>query len=202
MQENIIFSLISQYGMFAIFVIIMLEYACFPLSSEVVLPFSGIVAAQLGHKVTVVITVSLIAGVLGSTFCYILGKIGGNTLMNAMLKKFPKAAAKFKKTCEWQQRYGKVSVMLARVIPIFRTYISFAAGITNQNYLVFIVFSSIGILSWNTILISCGYFLGEHFDVIAPYFSDYSKIIMIILLLFVILFIVRKILKSKKENVA
>ena len=78
MDGNVIFDLLSHYGMFAIFLLIMIEYACFPISSEIVLPLSGMVAAQLGHKVTFVILISVIAGILGSSFCYFLGRIGGN----------------------------------------------------------------------------------------------------------------------------
>ena len=89
--------------------------------------------------------------------------------------------------------------MIARVIPIFRTYISFAAGITKQNYLVFVVYSGIGILSWNTILISCGYLLGENFDVLGPYFSAYSKWVLILLAAVItIIIIVKKNAKQEK----
>ena len=199
MDGNVIFDLLSHYGMFAIFLLIMIEYACFPISSEIVLPLSGMVAAQLGHKVTFVILISVIAGILGSSFCYFLGRIGGNAMMECMLCRFPKAARQFQKTCDWQQKYGKLSVMIARVIPIFRTYISFAAGITKQNYLVFVVYSGIGILSWNTILISCGYLLGENFDVLGPYFCAYSKWVLILLAAVITIVIIVKKMRNKKK---
>ena len=52
-------ALLSQYGLWAIFLIIMLEYACFPISSELVLPVSGLVAFRLGHRITLVILISV-----------------------------------------------------------------------------------------------------------------------------------------------
>lgn len=200
MENNVLFDLLTQYGMFAIFLIIMMEYACFPISSEIVLPVSGMVAAQLGHKVTWVIFISVIAGIMGSSICYLLGKWGGQTMMNCLLSRFPKAKRQFEKTCGWQIKYGKFSVMLARVIPIFRTYISFASGITRQNYLEFLIYSTIGILSWNTLLLSCGYLLGENFDVIGPYFQLYSKWILVFIAAVILLMVLFKRHRRKRNQ--
>lgn len=91
-----------------------------------------------------------------------------------------------------------MSIMLGRVVPLFRTYISFASGITRQNYLEFLLFSSIGILSWNTLLISCGYLLGENFEVILPYIKQYSMMILL-LIAAVVLFAVWKKRKRRMQ---
>lgn len=183
--------LLSQYGLWAIFLIIMLEYACFPISSELVLPVSGLVAFRLGHKITAVILISVVAGLIGSSICYFLGRAGGGFL-DRLFQRFPRAGRQFHKACDWQQRYGRVSILLGRVIPLFRTYISFASGITRQNYLEFLLFSSIGILSWNTLLISCGYLLGENYGVILPYIKQYSSVLLVVLAAVLLLVIFKK----------
>lgn len=190
-------ALLSQYGLWAIFLIIMLEYACFPISSELVLPVSGLVAFRLGHRITLVILISVVAGLIGSSACYFAGRAGGGFL-DRLFHRFPKAGRQFYKACDWQQRYGRMSIMLGRVVPLFRTYISFASGITRQNYLEFLLFSSIGILSWNTLLISCGYLLGENFEVILPYIKQYSMVILL-LIAAVVLFAVWKKRKRRMQ---
>ena len=63
-MDSAMITFLSQYGLLAIFIIITLEYACFPISSEVVLPVSGLIAAQLHHKITVVILISVVAGII------------------------------------------------------------------------------------------------------------------------------------------
>ena len=70
-MDSAMITFLSQYGLLAIFIIITLEYACFPISSEVVLPVSGLIAAQLHHKITVVILISVVAGIIGSSVCYL-----------------------------------------------------------------------------------------------------------------------------------
>lgn len=87
-------ALLSQYGLWAIFLIIMLEYACFPISSELVLPVSGLVAFRLGHRITLVILISVVAGLIGSSACYFAGRAGGGFL-DRLFHRFPKAGRQF-----------------------------------------------------------------------------------------------------------
>ena len=70
---DLIQNLMYEYGIIAIFMIILLEYACFPVSSEIVLPFSGAVASINNTPFLIVLPVSIIAGMLGTTFCYGVG---------------------------------------------------------------------------------------------------------------------------------
>lgn len=192
-MDSSITQFLMQFGILAIFLIILLEYACFPISSELVLPISGMITAQMGYPIVLIILLSVLAGVLGSSICYFLGRWGGIKVMERLLRRFPKMAEKFNRTCLWQREYGKATVMLGRVIPIFRTYISFAAGITKQNYLVFAVFSSIGILSWNTLLLSCGYLLGENFSALLPFVKQYAMVIAsLVLLVFIVISLFKK----------
>ncbi|MCL1964419.1 MAG: hypothetical protein FWF69_05090, partial [Firmicutes bacterium] len=54
---------------------------------------------------------------------------------------------------------GGLSVMVARVIPLFRTWVSFASGLARQPFGLFALYSSIGILIWNTLLLLSGHYL-------------------------------------------
>ena len=98
----------------------------------------------------------------------------------------------------WFNRYGKIAVLIARVVPITRTYVSILAGAQKLNYLTFIAYSSIGIAFWNTVLILIGYFLGDNFELITILLKKYSNII--VLLIIIIIFIRHKI-KNKKRRV-
>ena len=81
--------LIYEYGLVAMFIIIMLEYACFPVSSEIVLPLSGAVASINNTHFLVILPLSVIAGIIGTGACYTVGWYGGGAIINAIKRKYP-----------------------------------------------------------------------------------------------------------------
>ena len=111
-------SLIEQYGLISIFLIVMLENtANFPLPSEVVLPFIGIMVSKGNIDFGLALTISIIGGIVGSTINYLLGLYFGKPILKYMMKKYPKQEYSIKSSMWWMNKYGKISVMLARVIP-------------------------------------------------------------------------------------
>ncbi len=151
---------LEQYGLPGIFLVIALEYACLPMPSEVLLPLAGVAAAAAGIPLALVVAVSVFAGLVGSAICYAIGAWGGRPVLEGLLKRFPKALRALDSTSEWQTQMGGLSVMIARVIPLFRTWVSFAAGLARQPFGPFMLYSAMGIIVWNTILIGSGYYLG------------------------------------------
>ena len=86
---NLLLNLIKEYGLIAMFLIIMLEYACFPVSSEIVLPFSGAVASINQTSFLVILPLSIVAG-LWTGICFTIGWFGGGVILSA-IKRFPKS---------------------------------------------------------------------------------------------------------------
>lgn len=176
----LVLSLIDQYGLLAIFIVIALEYACFPLPSEVVLPLSGALAAQGGMSFYAIYVVSTLAGLLGSMVCYCLGRWGGAPLLEKFMVKFPKSRPGLEASQRQFSRYAHWAVCLGRVIPLCRTYISFVAGASKQNMVTFLLFSLLGIACWNGILVGGGYILGENWHVVSDYYERFKGIILLI----------------------
>ena len=83
-------SLFEQYGLLGLCLMILLEYACFPISSEIVLPFCGAFAKSYHISFFLLIPGSVAAGMIGTSLCYALGRIGGTRLLEAIKTKFPK----------------------------------------------------------------------------------------------------------------
>ena len=186
----------DQLGYLGIFISVALEYACFPISSEILLPLIGILVYNGRLKYLFAIITSIFAGIFGSTICYIIGVFGGVPLLNYSKRKFPKTRNTIDSLNNWFSKYGKITVLLARIVPITRTYISILAGAQRLNYITFITYSSIGIASWNTVLILIGYFLGDNFGLITDILKRYSNIA-IILLISIFVFVK---LKNNKEK--
>lgn len=177
-----VLSLIDQYGLLAIFLVIALEYACFPLPSEVVLPLAGALAAQGGMSLFSIYGVSILAGLLGSTVCYGLGRWGGVHLLEKFMLKFPKSRKGLEGSQQQFSRYAHWAVCLGRMIPLCRTYISLIAGVSKQNLVSFLLFSFLGIACWNGILVGGGYFLGENWQLIEGYYEQFKGIIIVLAL--------------------
>lgn len=191
-------NLIYQYGLFAMFVIILIEYACFPISSEIVLPFSGAVASLQHIPFLKILPLSVLAGIIGTTFCYLVGRFGGGTILDKIKLRFPKTQKGIDASYEKFNRYGAFAVCIGRVIPICRTYIAFIAGATKQNYLVFFISSLIGISVWNTLLIGLGYLLRENWSLAGIYYARYKGIVIPLILLLIIFFVIKS--RRKKHQ--
>jgi membrane protein DedA with SNARE-associated domain len=194
---NFFINFILKHGLLAMFFFILIEYACFPISSEIVLPFSGAVASINSISYFVILPLSVIAGILGTSICYFLGRIGGSLLLDRIMLRFPKTKAPILSSFEKFEKYGTMAVFLGRLIPLCRTYIAFVAGSVKQSYPVFIGASLLGISIWNSLLIGLGYILKENWSYIDIYYQDYKHIFLIAILIITISFLSSKVLKNR-----
>lgn len=172
-------NLIYEYGMIAMFFLILIEYACFPVSSEIVLPFSGAVAASQNIHYFYILIASIVAGLIGTSFCFFVGKKGGNLVILKIQKKFPKSKTSFDKCYEKFQKQGVTFVCVSRVVPLCRTYVAFVAGALDLKYSSFCIASFAGISVWNALLIGLGYTLGGNWKLVTYYYGKYKHIFII-----------------------
>lgn len=179
---DMVLSLIREYGVVVIFVAIMLEYACFPLPSEVLLPLAGVLCAQNGISWLVLYGSSIVAGLLGSSLCYGIGLWGGTRLLQGVSARWPKTKRGLDKGQEIFAHYAQRAVLISRLIPLCRTYISFIAGAGHQRYGSFVLYSGVGIACWNAILLSVGYALGDNWLELVLYYEWFKYALLIVLL--------------------
>lgn len=190
--KSLIEQFILSYGMISIFLIVALEYANIPLPSEIVLPFVGIMCFEYDMNIIIVIIVTVLGGVFGSILNYYLGYKFGKPLLKKIRDKYPKTRKSINASYKWIYKYEKISVMLSRVVPLARTFISLIAGVAKINIWDFVFFSTIGIAVWNITLISLGYFIGDNLHLIGAILSNYSSLILFILILGFIYFLIKK----------
>jgi membrane-associated protein len=72
------------------------------------------------------------------------------------------------------EKYGSKTIILARFVPIVRTFAPFVAGIGKMNYARFLAFSIFGAILWVTLCLTAGYFLGSR-----PFFKQHFEIVML-----------------------
>jgi membrane protein DedA with SNARE-associated domain len=180
----------------------MLEYACFPVSSEIVLPLSGAVASINNTHFLVILPLSIIAGLLGTGICYMVGWYGGGAIINTIKIKFPKSEKSINASYERFQENGASAVCIGRVIPLVRTYIALIAGSARLKPSVYFPASFLGITIWNTLLIGLGYSLKENYGKVAEYYSRYKNNLIPVFIVFTALIIILRIHNKKKKKSA
>lgn len=84
------------------------------------------------------------------------------------------------------------------MLPIFRSLISFPAGVVNMPLTLFIVLTTIGSLIWNMALISAGFFLGENWAIVEDYVGTASKVMAGIVLIGLVAWVIVRVRSRKK----
>ena len=190
---------VRDYGLIGVFVLILLEYACFPLPSEIVLPFSGAVASQSGWAHWEILLLSTIAGVLGALACYIIGYFGGYPLVEKIGRRFPKMQKGLDASRKKYVQYASFASGVGRVIPLCRTYISFIAGISRQNIWSYLLSTAVGVAVWNSVLLALGFLLAENWELATGYYEQYKMILLPIILVVIAVLVIRFILRRRKK---
>lgn len=192
-------SLVGQLGYFGVYLVIGLEYACFPIPSEIVLPFVGMSIPQTQLQFLPAFLISILAGLSGSLFCYVIGFYGGTPLLQKLAKKNQSLAKALDTFNSWFASYGRWAVLFSRVIPLTRTYISLFAGASCMPISEFLLYSATGIALWNLVLMSLGLYLGNNWSVIEGLLSTYSNIILTCLAIVVVLYFIKKFVLNKHK---
>lgn len=152
----------TRYGMFAVFVIVFLEYLNLPgFPAGVIMPLAGVMAAGGHNSFLVTLLVSTAAGVLGSEMLYCLGRFGGDAFFGFIKKHFPKTEPSIDRCFSWIQERGYAGVFLGKLIPAVRTLVSIPAGVVKLEPVKYTVYSTLGVLIWNAVFVGAGYFFGE-----------------------------------------
>ncbi len=112
-----------------------------------------------GLNIWVLLITLIIAAILGDSVNYWIGKMFGNKLP----QKFPRLIKPqhLQKTHDFYERYGGKTIIIARFVPIVRTFAPFVAGIGKMTYSRFMAFNVSGALLWIGLLLPAGYFFGN-----------------------------------------
>lgn len=120
---------------------------------------AGALAAKGMFNVVGLYFLLITAVFLGDNVNYWVGRLVGQKLFESNNKFFKRKH--LEKTQDFYAKYGTKAVILARFVPIVRTFAPFVAGIGKMYYPKFLIFSVIGSLLWNSLFIFGGYFLGN-----------------------------------------
>lgn len=196
-------NVITVLGYPGVFLAVFIESFFAPIPSEIILPFSGFVASGGDMNIYIVILLATLASYLGSLPFYIVGLWGEKYFMN-FINRYGKYLFIEDSDVEWTfqlfEKFGTSLVLFGRLVPIVRTLISFPAGVAKIPFLKFSVFTLLGSLIWNILLTYTGYILGDHWESVGGYISKYENVILFLILLVLIWYFSRGILKRLSKR--
>jgi membrane protein DedA with SNARE-associated domain len=181
--------LAAKTGYVGIFTLMLLEAAAFPIPSEIVLPFAGYLVSNGALSFWPVVVYTTIAALLGSFFDYYLGVRLGVFILNSKPRFV--STEHFRRANSWFEQYGPVAVALFRLVPAARVLISFPAGAYHMSKAKFAVYTLVGCLPWNFILIYLGWWFGSSWDAVVELFQ-YMNLLAYALLVLLIVWVLFK----------
>jgi membrane protein DedA with SNARE-associated domain len=188
--------LISQYGYLAVFVLMLAESACIPVPSEVIMMFGGALAAGAvagAHPSLVgVFAAGVLGNVAGSYLSWAVGKYAGQAAIRRWGRRVGIREHEIDKATAWFERHGPVAVLVGRVVPVIRTFISLPAGFAEMPAGTFGLYTTLGAIPWTAALAVGGYALGANWEHVANDFHGPTYAIAGLLVVGVVVVIVRR----------
>jgi membrane protein DedA with SNARE-associated domain len=195
-KEPSVQHLISQYGYLAVFVLMLAESACIPVPSEVIMMFGGALAAGAvagAHPSLVgVFAAGVLGNVAGSYISWAVGKYAGQAAIRRWGRRVGIREHEIDKATAWFERHGPVAVLVGRVIPVIRTFISLPAGFAEMPAGVFGLYTTLGAIPWTAALAILGYALGANWEHVANDFHGPTYVIAGVLVIALVVVIVRR----------
>lgn len=186
----------DSLGYLGIALLMFLENLFPPIPSELIMPLAGFTVANGKMNFTLAIFAGVIGTVLGAFPWYYAGRILDEPRLEKLADKYGKwitvSSTDIRKANKWFNRHGKKAVFLGRLVPGIRTLISLPAGINNMYLVSFLVYSTLGTILWVLFLTTAGYKLGEHYYLLEEYIGPISKIALLSLVIWLVIWIIRK----------
>ena len=205
-MEEIILNIIEKFGYLGVFLLIAIENIFPPIPSEVILLFSGFITINTKLNIFYMILFSLLGSLLGAIILYFIGRLINKDRIKQLLstrigKTLKLTNDDIDKADDWFNKKGNKAVFICRFIPVVRSLISIPAGMNKMNMIKFIVYTLLGSLIWNIVLLFLGYKVGENWTDTAAIIDKYSLLVLILLILTLVIFIIMVFYrKNKKAN--
>ena len=158
--------LAGQYGHWLYLLLFLIIFA---ETGLVVMPFlpgdsilfiAGTVVATAGLNIHLLVALLIVAAILGDTVNYSVGHYIGPRVFDKPDSRWFRQDH-LRRTQAFYDRYGGVTIIIGRFVPIIRTFAPFLAGVAGMTYRRFLAFNVIGAIAWISSLVYAGYLFGN-----------------------------------------
>ena len=179
----LIIGLIAALGYGGVVALMGVESACIPLPSEVIMPFAGYLVSTGRFQLQAVAVAGAIGCLLGSYVAYFVGLTGGRRAFIRYGAWVLISQHELDLAERFFARWGAITVFLARLLPVIRTFIAFPAGVARMGLWRFSLYTLVGSYLWCLALAFAGMKLGQHWRALAPYLHRFDNFIIALVVL-------------------
>ncbi len=184
-----------------------IESVIIPIPSELVLPFAGFLVGE-GDAIEpltgqpwsfwLVVLAGTFGATVGSLIAYAIGAYGGRPILERWGRVIGITLADLDRADAFFLRYGDAASFFGRMIPVIRSLVSFAAGISHMPLRRFTIFSFLGSLPFTLALAGAGVVLGSNWETIGGILKQFEYAIVAVIGLVVLGWVWFRIIKPRR----
>jgi membrane protein DedA with SNARE-associated domain len=193
-------SFLTSAGYAALILFGFLEAACIPISSEVTFGFAGVLAYQGRLNLALVIIIGSLAELAGSYASYAVGRVGGKPLVAKLGRYVLVTQGDIDRAERFLAGRGSWAVVVGRMLPFVRAFVSIVAGLVRIPAGKFGVLSLIGTVIYATVLSLIGYGLGHAWGSINHDLSIATYTLVALVVILIVGFVVYRLRQFRRET--
>jgi membrane protein DedA with SNARE-associated domain len=180
---------IADYGLLALFVLMVLDNMAVPFPSEIPLLLTGVSIRQGQMAPVPAVLVAGIGSLVGALVLYLLARTIGHAAIVRWGRRVRVNEEDLARAEAWFHRRGEIGVLLLRMVPLARTLISIPAGVLEMSAIRFTLYTFGGSLAWGAFVIGLGWGLGDSYERVTGAFglagvAVASTIVMVVVIWF------------------
>lgn len=203
MLVQLVTHIIDAGGYAGIVGLITLNSSGIPIPSELIMPFSGYLVYLGRFNLFMVALAGTVGCNIGSAIAYWIGAKGGRPLVERYGKWVLMSSHDLDRMSGFFERYGSITILIGRMLPIVQTFVAFPAGIAKMARLRFHIYTTVGSLIWYFCLAWIGKRLGQAWDTdprLHEWFHRFHLVVELALLAGVIWFVWSHLSKARKQK--
>ncbi len=157
-------NVVKDLGLPGVFVLMVLESACIPIPSEATMLFTGFNVSKGEYSLVAATLVGSTANLVGSWLAYGVGYYGRVDLLEKHGSKLHISPRQLQRADRWFERWGAPTVLVTRMLPIIRTFISLPAGVARMPFWRFSLLTFVGCVPWVFMLTFIGKQAGDNWE--------------------------------------
>lgn len=209
--RDLVTQVYATVGYLGVVLWVALESVIIPIPSELVLPFAGFLVGE-GTAIEpitgqpwnlVLVTLAGTAGAtVGALVAYAIGMFGGRPIIERWGRYLGISPADLDRAETFFERHGDAAAFFGRLVPVIRSLVSFAAGVSRMPLGRFTLFTFLGSLPFTLLLASAGVVLGTNWVTVGGVLKQFEYLIVAILGVIVLAWIWFRILKPRRARAA
>jgi membrane protein DedA with SNARE-associated domain len=165
--------IIERIGYLGVALLVAIENVFPPIPSEVVLPAAGLTASRGQANLVGMIVAATIGSLVGAWVLYLIAAAIGEARLHALVVLYGKwlgiKPRDLERANAWFDGHSSTAVLICRCVPLIRSLVSVPAGFRRMDPLKFTIYTAVGSLVWNGVLIGAGYQLGDNWEQVGEF---------------------------------